>query len=155
MTMRPLPIISGRHPFEVTLLVAAVVCGSGLVLADARPRSVAVTMPEAVQAIWEVGLIVGGLLGLVGITWRGQLSTGLGLELGAIVLFGTTTGMYTIAIFATSGRAGLAAGTFVGAVSAASHWRSTQIVRDLRRLAQIGAACTLVEVPLLVERESP
>lgn len=154
--MRPLLIISGRHPFEVTLLLAAVVCGSGLLLlADTRPRSVSVAMPGVVQATWEIGLVVCGLLGLVGIGWRGQLSTGLGLELGAIVLFGTTAGMYALAIFAISGRVGLAAGTFVAAVSAASYWRATQIVRDLRRLAQACATSAIVDVPLLVERESP
>ncbi|RKR90981.1 hypothetical protein BDK92_5365 [Micromonospora pisi] len=153
--MRPVLIISGRHPFEVTLLAAAVVCGVGLLLSDARPRSVTVAMPLTVQATWEIGLIVGGVLGLVGVSWRGQLSTGLGLELGAIVLFGTTTGMYAIALLAISGRSGLAAGTFVAAVSAASYWRTVQIVRDLRRLARVGTTCTLVDVPLLVERESP
>lgn len=153
--MRPLLIVSGRHPFEVTLLTAAVCCGSTLLVADARPRSVTAAMPGAVQATWEIGLIVAGLLGLLGISWRGQLSTGLGLELGAIVLFGTTTGMYAIALLAFTGWGGAAAGTFVAAVSAASYWRSVQITRDLRRLAGVGSTCTLADVPLLVERDSP
>ena len=153
--MRSVLIISGRHPFEATLLVAAVACGFSLQVANARPPSVTVAMPVAVQATWELGLIVGGLIGLFGIAWRGQLSTGLGLELGAMLLFGTTTGMYAIALFAITGRAGLAAGTFVAAVSVAAYWRGGQIVRDLRRLARVSATRTLTDVPWLVERDSP
>ncbi|WP_329108575.1 hypothetical protein OG792_07935 [Micromonospora sp. NBC_01699] len=153
--MRPLMIISGRQPFEVTLLVAAAVCGTGLILIDTRPRSVSVAMPVVVQAIWEIGLIVGGMVGLLGIGWRGQLSTGLGLELGAVVMLGTTTGMYAIAVFAISGRAGLAAGTFIAAVSAASYWRGGQIIRDLRRLLRASSTYTFVDVPLLMERDLP
>jgi hypothetical protein len=148
-------ITSGRHPFEATLLIAAVACGGALLLSDSRPQSVVAAMPGVVQATWEVGLIVGGLIGLLGISWRGQLSTGLGLELGAIIVFGTTTGMYAIALFAISGRNGLAAGIIVAALSVASYWRSTQIVRDLRRLARVSTSGIFVDVPLLVERDSP
>ncbi|MEV4628840.1 hypothetical protein AB0J90_21485 [Micromonospora sp. NPDC049523] len=152
--MRPVMIVSGRHPFEVTLLLAAIVCGAGLLLADARPRSVTVAMPTAVQATWEVGLIIAGVAGLVGITWRGQLSTGLGVELGAIVLFGTFSAMYSLAVLAITGLTGLTAGTFVGAVAVASYWRCYQIVRDLRQLAGVGTTCTVVEVPLLIKEDS-
>ncbi|MGW4465377.1 hypothetical protein [Micromonospora sp. NPDC004704] len=153
--MRAVMIVSGRHPFETTLLLAAIVCGSSLLVVDTRPLSVTVAMPLAVQATWEVGLIIAGLAGLVGIRWRGQLSTGLGVELGAIVLFGTTTGMYALAVFAITGLAGLAAGTFIAAASIASYWRCYQIIRDLRRLARVGGTCTLVNVPLLIEENSP
>lgn len=121
------------------MLAAAAACGCALLVADARPRTVSESMPAMVQVIWEVGLLVCGLVGLVGVGWRGHPATGLGVELGALMLLGSSTAMYGIALFAVAGLQATAAGTFIAAVSAASWWRSTQIVRDLRRIALASA----------------
>jgi hypothetical protein len=129
-------ILSGRDPFEVTFLVAALVCGIALVVSHRRPPSIAAAMPVVVQEIWEIGLILVGIIGLLGIAWPGQTSTGLGVELCSLVLLGTTTSMYSISLFAISGTMALAAGSFITAIAVASWWRSAQITRDLRRLAQ-------------------
>jgi hypothetical protein len=153
--MRPIKITTGRHPFEVTFLFAALVCGVALVASDMRPLSVAAAMPAVVQGIWEVGLVLVGVTGLLGISWRGQLSTGLGVELGAVVLLGTTTSMYAIAMFAITGAPVLVAGSFIAAVAVASWWRSAQIVRDLLLLARVSVNGTIVDVPLIAERDPP
>ncbi|MEV1333760.1 hypothetical protein AB0J20_29775 [Micromonospora costi] len=135
----PLTHIRSRHqPFEVATLLSAPVCGVLLILFDVRPASVTMTMPPPIQAGWELGLIVGGLMGLAGILWPGRLSTGLGVELASLLMLGAVAAMYALALIAVSGRQGVAAVAFIFAVSAGSLWRSGQIVIDLRRLALAG-----------------
>jgi hypothetical protein len=148
-------IVSGRDPFEVTFLVAALVCGIALVVSHRRPLAITAAMPVVVQEVWEVGLILVGIVGLLGIAWRGQFATGLGVELCSLVLLGTTTSMYSIALFAVSGTMALAAGSFITAVAVASWWRSAQIMRDLRRLARISENRATTNVKLIVERDPP
>lgn len=136
--MRPVQVTSGRSPFEVTVLAAALLCGVTLLVSDARPRSVTETMPSLVQSLWEVGLILAGLVGLCGITlWGSQLAVALGVELGGVTILGAATAMYAIALFTVSGSQAVAAGAFITGVSVASWWRTGQIVRDLRRLAAV------------------
>lgn len=143
--MPPVLVTRGRQPFEVTILVAAMACGLALLLADTRPASVAASMPVWLQSTWEVGLLVCGVAGLVGIWWPGALVSGLAVELGALFLLGALTAMYTIALFSVSAGQATAAGAFVAAVAVASWWRAGQIVRDLRRMylasPEGGASC--------------
>ncbi|MER7440367.1 hypothetical protein [Micromonospora avicenniae] len=129
-------IRSRRQPFEVAVLLAAPPCGLLLILLDVRPPSVTLTMDTPIQVLWELGLIVGGMIGLSGIIWPGRLATGLGIELAAVVLLGTITVMYAVALAAVSGRSGTAAISFILAVSAGSFWRAGQIIFDLRLLAR-------------------
>jgi len=121
------------------MLAAAFACGCALLAVDARPRTVTEAMPAIVQITWEVGLLVCGAVGLVGVGWRGHPATGLGVELGALMLLGSSTAMYGIALFSIAGLQATAAGAFIGAASAGSWWRSAQIVRDLRRIARVSA----------------
>ncbi|MFK3984727.1 hypothetical protein ACI2K4_30680 [Micromonospora sp. NPDC050397] len=132
----PTRVSSGRHPFELTFLLGGLVCGVMMVVLDALPRSLVAAMPSTIEWSWELGLILAGLLGLLGVAWPGQISTGLGLELGAVLLLGANTAMYSIALFAVSGSGAYTAGIFIGAVSVGSAWRCCQIIADLRRLAR-------------------
>lgn len=134
----PIVVSTGRTAFEVPMLGAALVAGTTLVIVDMRPRSVAESMPPAVQDTWEVALIVAGLVGLIGAYWPGRLPTGLGAEMFAVIVLGTSTTMYAIALAAISGWEALAAGSFIAAVGVASWWRCAEIVRDLRRLVRAG-----------------
>lgn len=134
--LTPIRISSGRHPFELTFLLGGLICGLMMAALDALPRSLVAAMPATIEWSWEVGLILAGLLGLLGVAWPGQLSTGLGLELGAVLLLGAATAMYSIALFAISGSGAYTAGIFIGAVSVGSGWRSCQILADLRLLAR-------------------
>ncbi|RQX10009.1 hypothetical protein DLJ58_13080 [Micromonospora arida] len=108
---------------------------------NVRPTSVQTSMPEPIQVAWELGLIVVGVGGLLGILWPGRLSTGLGLELASVLVLGTITGMYAVAVLVMSGRSSIVATSFVMAVTVGSLWRAAQIAIDLRRLAR---ACEFV-----------
>ncbi|MFC3503324.1 hypothetical protein ACFOOK_20435 [Micromonospora krabiensis] len=138
--MPPIRIRPRRQPFETAILVAAAVCGLLLILLDVGPPSVELAMPPPVQTGWRIGLVAVGLVGLLGILWPGRVSTGLGIELAALLMLGTSAGMYALTLTVVSGRHSIAATSFVAAVATGSFWRSAQILLDLRRLAR---ACSL------------
>ncbi|MEU8821795.1 hypothetical protein [Actinoplanes sp. NPDC048796] len=149
--LRPVRIVGGRHPFEVATLAAAAVCGTALILTDTSPRSAAAAMPGAVEVLWQILLIAGGVIGLVGVWWPGRLVAQLGTEAAGVVLLGAATSMYAVALFATSGAQALVAGSFVAAVAVASWSRFGQIGRDLYRAFAAEARGQVEAVPLLVE----
>jgi hypothetical protein len=129
-------VATSWRPFEVTFMLAAMACGIAMLTFPTRMTSVTETMPDLTQTIWKASLVPVGLLGLVGVTWRGQLSTGMAIRLGALILLGTATGMYAVDMLAVSGIAAMPAAAFVSAVPVASWWRSGQIVMDLVGLAR-------------------
>jgi hypothetical protein len=151
--VRPVQITTGRHPFEVAVLAAAALCGAALIATGVSPRSVAAAMPGLVQTLWQLGLLGGGVIGLVGAFWPGKLAAQLGAEAVGVIFLGGATTMYTIALFAVSGSQALAAGAFVGAVAVASWTRVAQIADDLRRVAAASASGNTADVTLLVERQ--
>ncbi|MET7705858.1 hypothetical protein [Micromonospora sp. NPDC005413] len=132
---------SQRQPYEVAVLAAAPVCGILMATLDVRPTTVQTAMPVPIQIAWEVGLIAVGVGGLLGILWPGRLSTGLGVELASVLVLGTITGMYAVALMAMSGRQSFATASFVVAVTVGSLWRAGEIAVDLHRLAR---ACECV-----------
>lgn len=141
-------VAPGRHPFELATLLVAVFGGLAVVVSHHRPRSVTETMPPPVQVLWLTGLISAGVIGLIGTSWRGRLSTSLATELLSMILLGSATTMFTIAL-AAGGRAdAIAAGAFIGGWALAAWWRAVQIVADLRRLTQPGR---VVAVPMMIE----
>ncbi|MCF0092362.1 hypothetical protein AB0B39_13550 [Micromonospora sp. NPDC049114] len=123
------------QPFEVAALVTTPICGFLLLVLDIRSPSVQLSMPEPIQLGWEVALIVVGVGGLLGILWPGRLSTGLGIEFAAVLVLGTITGMYTVALVAVTGPQGLVAASLVSALPLGAFWRAALIAVDLRCLA--------------------
>ncbi|MEV4656039.1 hypothetical protein [Micromonospora sp. NPDC049301] len=144
--MGSLRIRSRHQPFEVAALVMAPVCGALLLLLGVRPASVQISMPAPIQIGWEIGLVLVGVGGLLGIMWPGRLATGLGIEFASVVVFGTISGMYAMALVVVSGRQSIAAASFITALAVGSLWRAAQIANDLRRLAQ--ASQCLAHEPL-------
>ncbi|WP_328532484.1 hypothetical protein OG836_15745 [Micromonospora zamorensis] len=139
--MGNLRIRSRHQPYEIAVLAAAPVCGVLMMTLEVRPTSVQTAMPVPIQVAWELGLIAVGVGGLMGIVWPGRLSTGLGIELASVLVLGTITGMYAVAVVAMSGRQSIVATSFVIAVTIGSLWRAAQIAVDLRRLVR---ACEIV-----------
>ncbi|MFI6780247.1 hypothetical protein [Micromonospora sp. NPDC050276] len=137
-----------RHqPYEITVLAVAPLCGILMMTLNVRPMSVQASMPAPIQVAWELGLIVVGVGGLLGVLWPGRLSTGLGLELASVLVLGTITGMYAVAVLIMSGRNAIVTISFVTAVTVGSLWRAAQIAIDLRRLARACAVVPYEELP--------
>ncbi|SCF20458.1 hypothetical protein GA0074696_3409 [Micromonospora purpureochromogenes] len=132
--MQSMRIWRNRRPFENAVLVTAPVCGLLLITLNVRPPSVEMAMPHPIRIGWELGLILVGLGGLLGLTWPGRISTALGIELASMLLLGTLAGMYSVALLVMSGRMAVAAASFITAVAVGSWWRATEILLDLRRL---------------------
>jgi hypothetical protein len=123
-----------NQPFEVAALITTPICGFLLLVLDVRSTSVQLSMPKPIQLGWEVALIVVGVGGLLGILWPGRLSTGLGIEFACVLVLGTITGMYAVALVAVLGSQGLVAASLVSAVPLGAFWRAGLIAFDLRCL---------------------
>lgn len=153
--MEPVRITSGRHPYEVILLIASPVVASVLVLTNTQPAAVRVAMPVPVRAVWLALLIVAGAAGLTGVFWRGQVGASLSIEAIGVLVLGAATSMYAVGLLAASGVRGAAAAGFVTAVAAGSWWRLAQIWRDLRKLDHAAAQAQeppVVAAPTLIEQ---
>ncbi|GAA5194102.1 hypothetical protein GCM10023322_57670 [Rugosimonospora acidiphila] len=148
--MTPIRITSGRHPFEVVVLIAALVVATILILTNTRPPAVDAAMPGPVRLVWVILLAVSGVVGLLGVFWRGAIQTSLSIEAIAVLVLGTAAAMYTVGVVAFAGIDGAAAGGFVAAVGAGSWWRLTQIWGDLRRFDQAVKAQIIGEVTTLI-----
>jgi hypothetical protein len=150
--VNPIRITSGRHPYEVALLIAAPLVGVIMILSSARPRSMA-AMPMPVSVIWIALLIVAGATGLAGVWWPGRIELSLSIEAVGVLVLGSATSMYTVAVLATAGFAAAAAGGFSAAIAGGSWWRLSQIWRDLRKLDRAIKARTMAQIAPLVEQE--
>jgi hypothetical protein len=151
--VKPVRITSGRHPYEVALLIAAPSVGVIMLLSDPRPRPIATAMPMPVSAVWIALLILSGATGLAGVWWPGRIEMSLSIEAVGVLVLGSATSMYTVAVLAVAGLAGAAAGGFGAAVAGGSWWRLTQIWRDLGKLDDAVKAQTMPQIALLVEQE--
>ncbi len=148
---RPLLIATGRHPYEVTILAMVLVGGIALLASGTRPGSVAAAMPSTVQACWLGGLVFAGVVGLVGVYWRGQIETSLAIEFIAVSALAAVSTMYATALLAVSGQRAIAASIFVVAVAVGSYWRALQIWRDNRRLERAQEAKRTADIPVLLD----
>ncbi|WP_422739314.1 hypothetical protein ACN263_08790 [Micromonospora sp. WMMD729] len=142
--MRYLRIRSRQQPYEVAVLVTAPICGVLMMILDVRPTSVQTSMPVPLQIAWEIALTTVGVTGLLGIMWPGRLSTGLGMELASVLVLGTITGMYAVALIALWSQQSMVASSFVVAVTIGSLWRAAQLAVDLRRLV-LACECLTAE----------
>lgn len=123
------------RPFEAVVLLLMPCYGVAMLVFDARPTAVEQVMPTLIQRGWEVGLLVAGLTGILGVLWPGECATRLGIELAALLVLAAATGMFVVALGATSSREVIPAMAFVGSISLGALWRSVEIVLTLRRMS--------------------
>lgn len=88
------PLEASRHPFETYLLLLAAVSGLPLLFGRPNSASIAATLPPPLVAGWGAMLVLGSLLALVGLYWRGRKSTGLVLERTGLVGVGGASIVY-------------------------------------------------------------
>ncbi len=153
-TFRPVVITTGRHPFEVMVLVAAVVCGVALAVTGISTRSLTAAMPGAIQVAWNTMLILGGGIARLGVFSTARFVVRLGIEAAGVMILGAACAMYSIALFTVSGLQAIPAGSFVTAVGLASVVRAWQIIHDIKRAATAAQQDDgFADVPLLIEEE--
>jgi len=149
--LRPIQVSTGRHPFEVAVLLAATIAGAVLLFIGLSPRSVANEMHPTVQQLWQIELLAGGVIGLAGCFWTGTLYSSLKVEAIGVFILATATSMYSVALATVGGSQAIVAGSFVASIALASWARVFQIVRDLRRATKAARAGRTAEVTLLAE----
>lgn len=100
------------------------------------PNSVRMVLHGWPLTVWTVSIIIGPLLSIIGIYWRGRLVTGLGIEQVGLVLLTGGCILYDVALFFVLGKAqgGLFVSSFVTAIAVANIWRSLQIRRRVQFL---------------------
>lgn len=135
--MPSLAITSGRHPYQIAMHASAVAAGVLMMWSDEWPRSAEDTMSRPILWLWVALLILSGVGGAAVVWWRGELLTALRIELGGVVLLGTGTSMYALALWAVAGSQALAAGAFFSGISVGSWWRAVQVWRDVRRVSEM------------------
>ncbi|MEV4122939.1 hypothetical protein [Micromonospora sp. NPDC049645] len=153
---RAILIAGGRHPFEQWPLLACVVVGSVLILAPSlRPPSLAGTMPGVLLVCWLLLLAAGGLAGLVGGHWSGDVEAGLLIEAAGVLAVGCMCTLYVLGLAVANPATALTAGGLLAGLGAGALHRCGQIVGELRRIARAEVLGVSVEVPLLVDPAAP
>jgi hypothetical protein len=148
VTGRPIQVTTGRHPFELAIMVATIFVGITVAVTGQVPKSAEKTMPYELIVVWMTMLAAAGLISLVGAWWRGRPETGLRVEMAGVLLLAAGVTMYVIAVFTVSGWAALVAGGFMAAIACGAWGRAAQIGLDLRR---VDRAQRIERIPLLVE----
>lgn len=133
------PILdSGRHPFELFVLVLGQVAGLPLLLSDPAPGSTTALLGPVLARVWG-GMFAGGcLIALIGVLWapirrrmgrRVHAGTGLLCEQVGLVALGTGTLIYAIGLMVMPGPVSNRAlpMALVGALGLAAFTRSWQI----------------------------
>jgi hypothetical protein len=72
--------LQGRHPVEVGLLASCAAAGLLRTIAAGRPSAVQQAMGTGWSAAWGALLLIGAVIALVGVFWRGGLEAALNLE---------------------------------------------------------------------------
>lgn len=153
MPNRPILIVSGRHPFQIAVLLALMTVGIALMVGGVPPESVSRTMPPILLVVWEWGLVGAGILGLGGVMLRDYPRTvrSLSIELSGLTFLATILTMYAMALFAYAGLRATVPGGLTAGLAAAAIYRSVQIFRDRRRLTSALSSGHVVAVCVLAE----
>lgn len=122
------------NPFEAYLLVACVVQGALVVTGVARPGAIeaALSGVPGLRYVWALLLLLGGLLGLLGLYWRGENETaGVLIKRAGLICVGFGTLVYGIAL-ALAGATAYVASLTTLAFAWAAFTRAAQVTRMLR-----------------------
>jgi hypothetical protein len=140
---RPAPVprpvvVSGRHPYEIFMMVMALATGLPTVLGvTPTPGSLNSLVDPLAAHIWGISLTVGAATALLGVVWPQPADTklmsvtALGLEQIGLVTVGCAGVFYaaTLALTPTASMIGIG---IVAAFGAASLWRAWQLQRLLK-----------------------
>jgi hypothetical protein len=122
-------------PFELFLLLICVLYGLLALLGGPRPQSLQETVSGVIIIIWGWMLLVGGAVAFAGLFWRGRYFTSFVLEQFGLILTGTATLIYALAVLAVNPHAGLFAGFISIAFSLSCYTRIYVLRRYNKALA--------------------
>lgn len=121
-------------PFEVTGLLGALFGGVTVFFTRQQPNSITSALPEWAGIAWSAGLAFGAAIALLGIFWRWDPDDSLLVEQVGLVAAGAASVVYAVALAVAANNLGTAAPIgLIAGFGAACLWRSTQILRAVRR----------------------
>jgi hypothetical protein len=128
---------SGKHPFELFILVLGLISGGPLLFGKIRPGSTEELLNPVMLQIWAWMLVTGCAVALVGALWRWQVTTGLLLEQLGLVAVGAGVVIYTASLlYAGTGR--FLSAAIIGGFGLACLWRVWQIQRWVRAVVRLS-----------------
>jgi hypothetical protein len=140
--VKSLTVTSGRHPFEILMLVAAFIAGVAYILRLGGTGTPERLIPGSAVWAWYLCLAVGAGVALIGAYLPQATIVGLYksliVERMGLFLLGASCALYEVALIAFSSHT---PGTLavIGGFASACLFRFVQAVRDVRRLAaEIG-----------------
>ncbi|MBF9133322.1 hypothetical protein I0C86_30810 [Plantactinospora sp. S1510] len=120
------------RPFELTLLAAAAT--SGIVVVTFPASVPSAVDPLAIEwSLCAVGLVLVAIVGSTLLGCRTNHAVALALRLGSLILLGTASAMYAVALLASFGMVAAPAGVFIAAIAVASWWSAGRITRSVVR----------------------
>jgi hypothetical protein len=128
-----------RHPFQVFLMGASVVSGSvGLIVAGTSP-SLARVLDSPTLLLWQLGLAISGVLGLVAaVKARSDEAWSMLLERLALLVIGPYACIYGL-IVGTTSPGGLAVAPILTGYGTACLWRAWQVHRRVKWVEFVNA----------------
>lgn len=152
MIRRPVFITPGRHPFEVAPLAACVLAGGVMAISGVRPPSIANGLPEPLMTAWLALVAVGGLIGLLGVYWRGPVDDALLIEFAGVAAVAAAATLYVAALFAGNAPAvAFGAGGLLAGLAGGGWWRAVQCLTDWRRVRAGSVEDGHGDIPLVTE----
>jgi len=121
------PLLAGRHPFQIYLLMLCAVSGIPLVFGVETAGSVNALLPDWAGFTWGLSLSLGSALGIVGAYWpRSHIATALTLEEISMLIVGPSAMLYAVLIALYIGWSGtvtvlIVAGFGLAALTRARH----------------------------------
>jgi hypothetical protein len=126
----------GRNPFEVFVLLWAILVGASLVFGSPAPGSLQELLPQWMVTGWSTLLCIGGLVGLVGV-WLRNLTLSLLVERAAMLTISPAALLYSVALFSLGGARAAASGGAVLVFALSSFVRILRISTQLKRLREL------------------
>ncbi|HEY5956097.1 MAG TPA: hypothetical protein VIV60_06075 [Polyangiaceae bacterium] len=103
------------------------------------PRSIDLVLSPTMLLVWSIMLLVGSMLTLIGIAWRGRFITALGIERVGLILHSAACFVYTIALVVhwDQHNGAIVVTSFIAAIAVANLWRIVQVTQSMRRIVAL------------------
>lgn len=135
----PGPHRSWRNPFEVFMMLACAVSGTGAVIGHVPPASISALLDPWERVGWGALIAFGGWVALAGMFWpHGEKGTGPILERIGMVATAQGCLFYSFAVIYVVGVSGIFAATLSFALSLACLRRSSQIRSAIKQALKVG-----------------
>lgn len=125
-----------RNPYEIWMLGALLLSGILFLLgATPNPRSVQAALPSFSQIMWNVQIITGSVVSLIGIFWKQPIASRT-MQIAGHLWVATGALIYALVLYYFAGAQATMSGLIILGVAAAGLTRAIQLRRQVRHIFQ-------------------